>query len=105
MTRKCQLYMRKVVSFMHLSLDGFCSNSDGGLDWISYDDELQTWADDLIKNTVGAPVYGRVTYELMKSYWPTVLTDPNASARDMEHAQWLENVEKIVFSKTLKNED
>lgn len=96
--------MRKVVLFMHLSLDGFCATPDGGLDWISYDDELQNWADDIIKNIVGSPLYGRVTYELMK-YWQTVLTDPNATKHDMEHAQWLENVEKIVFSKTLKKED
>ncbi|HEX8932464.1 MAG TPA: dihydrofolate reductase family protein [Patescibacteria group bacterium] len=97
-------HMRKVVLFMHLSLDGFCATPDGGLDWISYDDELQNWADDIIKNIVGSPLYGRVTYELMK-YWQTVLTDPNATKHDMEHAQWLENVEKIVFSKTLKKED
>lgn len=90
---------------MHLSLDGYCATAEGGLDWVSYDDELQSWADELIKNIVGSPVYGRVTYELMKSYWPGVLKDQSASERDMNHAKWLENVEKIVFSKSMKNDD
>jgi dihydrofolate reductase len=96
--------MRKVVLFMHLSLDGFCAAPDGGLRWIAYDEELQAWADGVVK-TVGAPVYGRVTYELMKGYWPKVLTDPKASPHDVDHARWLENTEKIVFSRTLRKED
>ncbi|MCL5995891.1 MAG: dihydrofolate reductase family protein, partial [Chloroflexi bacterium] len=28
--------MRKVVLFMHLSLDGFAAGPNGELDWISY---------------------------------------------------------------------
>jgi len=38
---------------------------------------------------------------LMESYWPTVLKKPNASGHALEHARWVENVPKIVFSKTL----
>ena len=37
----------------------------------------------------------------MESYWPTVLTKPNAPKQSLAHAQWVENVPKIVFSKTL----
>jgi len=32
--------MRKLVLFMHVSLDNFAANTNGGLDWISYDGEL-----------------------------------------------------------------
>jgi dihydrofolate reductase len=55
--------MRKLVLFMHVSLDGFAAVANGGLDWISYDRELQQYADGIVA-TVGSPVYGRVTYEL-----------------------------------------
>ncbi len=86
--------------FMHLSLDGFAADPDHGLDFLSYDEELVKYADELVK-TVGSPVYGRTTYQLMESYWPTVLKKPDAGGHALEHARWVENVPKIVFSKTL----
>jgi dihydrofolate reductase len=86
---------------MHLSLDGFAAGPNGELDFMSYDEELAQWADQLVK-TVGSPVYGRNTYQLMESYWPTLLTKPDVPKQALEHAQWVENVPKIVFSKTLK---
>ncbi|HEX6224341.1 MAG TPA: dihydrofolate reductase family protein [Chryseolinea sp.] len=92
--------MRKVVLFMHLSLDGFAAGPNGELNFLSYDEELQQYADELVK-TVGSPVYGRTTYQLMESYWPTVLKRPDASKHALQHAQWVENVPKIVFSRTL----
>lgn len=92
--------MRKLVLFMHLSLDGFAADPNGGLDFLTYDHELQQYADELVK-TVGSPVYGRTTYQLMESYWPTVLKKPNAAGHALEHAKWVENIPKIVFSKTL----
>lgn len=91
---------RKLVLFMHLSLDGFAADPNHGLDFLTYDEELQQWADALVK-TVGSPVYGRTTYELMKGYWPFLLTKPGAPKRELEHAQWVENAPKIVFSRTL----
>ncbi len=92
--------MRKVVLFMHISLDGFAAGPNGELDWISYDQELEQYAEEVVK-TVGAPLYGRVTYQMMESYWPTVLTNPDSTKHDMAHAQWVENIPKIVFSKSL----
>lgn len=92
--------MRKVALFMHLSLDGFAGGPNGELDFLTYNKELEQYADEVVK-TVGSPVYGRTTYQLMESYWPTVLRKPNADKHALEHAQWVENVPKIVFSKTL----
>ena len=86
---------------MHLSLDGYAAGPNGELDFMSYDEELAHWADQLMK-TVGSPVYGRKTYQLMESYWPTVLANPNAPKQALAHAQWVENVPKIVFSRTLE---
>lgn len=46
--------MRKVVLFMHVSLDGFVSGPNGELNWISYDQDLMDAADEIVK-TVGSP--------------------------------------------------
>lgn len=93
--------MRKLVLFMHVSLDGFAADAKSGLDWISYDNELQQYADGLVA-TVGSPVYGRVTYELMAGYWPKVLDNPDANEHSKKHAQWVDKATKIVFSRTTK---
>ena len=93
--------MRKLVLFMHFSLDGFAADANRGLGWIAYDSELQDYADGIVA-TVGSPVYGRATYELMAGYWPQVLKDPEESERNKAHAQWVDKATKIVFSKTMK---
>jgi dihydrofolate reductase len=92
--------MRKLVLFMHVSLDGYASDSNGGLGWIPYNEELQAYADEVVAE-VGSPVYGRATYQLMEGYWPTVLDDPNASQHSRDHARWVQDVQKIVISRTM----
>ncbi|CAM3541945.1 dihydrofolate reductase family protein [Paenibacillus lupini] len=89
--------MRKLVLFMHVSLDGYASDLNGGLDWIPYDEELEKYAEEVVAE-VGSPVYGRTTYRMMESYWPTMLDNPNATLHDMEHAKWVQDVKKIVIS-------
>ncbi|KAA0992144.1 dihydrofolate reductase family protein [Dyadobacter aurulentus] len=92
--------MRKVVLFAHISLDGFAGDLNGGLDFLSYDQELQQYADELVK-TVGAPLYGKTTYQLMEGYWPTLLDKPNVSKHSLDHARWVQDIPKVVFSTTL----
>lgn len=90
---------------MHQSLDGFCATLEGGLEWIPYNDALMKYGEKMV-STVGSPLYGRVTYELMKGYWQSVTADPEASSEhDRVHVKWLEDTEKVVFSTTLKNPD
>lgn len=92
--------MRKLVLFMHVSLDGFASDAKGGLGWVPYNEEFEAYAEEVVAE-VGSPVYGRTTYRLMESYWPAMLDKPNASKHDLEHAQWLQDVKKIVISSTM----
>jgi hypothetical protein len=47
--------------------------------------------------TAGAAVYGRTTYGMMRSYWPTVLNDEKAPEDRRAHARWVEAAEKITF--------
>ena len=93
--------MGNVVSFTHMSLDGFVGGPDGEMDWIVYNSEL---ADDAyaLSRSAGAALYGRTTYQMMEGYWPTVLANPDSSPHDRGHAEWVENIPKFVFSRTLE---
>src|SRR6185295_17358296 len=48
-------------------------------------------------------IYGRITYQLMESYWPSVVKDPTGNKPMDEFAVLIDNISKIVFSGTLKN--
>ena len=92
--------MRKVISMIHLSLDGFAAGPNDELDWIAYDDELEQYAHSL-HATTDAVIWGRRTYEGMAGYWLTVPGNPASTPAELEHARWLENSTKIVVSRTL----
>ena len=89
--------MRKVVFFMLTSLDGYFEGPQQDIDWHNVDEEFNQFA---IKQTgeFGALLFGRVTYELMASYWPTEA----AKRDDPEIAGLMNSLPKIVFSKTLQ---
>ncbi len=92
--------MRNLIFFMHTSLDGFASGLNGEMDWITINDELFEFVSTFI-NKADTALYGRVTYELMESYWPTAADKPGTSKHDKEHAVWYKNVSKVVLSKTM----
>lgn len=95
--------MRKLVFFMHTSLDGFVAGPKGELDWANIDDELFDFVATMTAKADTA-LYGRVTYEMMQGYWPDAGKKPNASKHDKEHSAWYNNVSKIVLSRTISNE-
>lgn len=94
--------MRKIISFMHISLDGFVAGPNGEMDWIKVDEEI---FDHVGKRVSGGDtaLYGRVTYQLMESYWPTAADKPTASKHDIEHSKWYSKVHKVVLSTTMKD--
>jgi dihydrofolate reductase len=94
--------MRKIISFMHISVDGFAAGPKGEMDWIHVDNEIFDYAGNQTDNADTA-LYGRVTYELMDNYWPAAADKPNASKHDIQHSNWYNSVEKIVLSRTMKN--
>jgi dihydrofolate reductase len=96
--------MRKIISFMHISLDGFVAGPNGEMNWVKVDEEIFDFVGKRISKTDTA-LYGRVTYEMMENYWPTAADKPNASKHDREHSKWYSSVRKIVLSKTLKQKD
>jgi|GEM_PF-121649 len=96
--------MRKIISFMHLSLDGFAAGPNGEMNWIKVDEEIFDHVGKRISESDTA-LYGRVTYEMMESYWPTAGDEPDASKHDIEHSRWYNQAQKIVLSKTMKGAD
>ena len=96
--------MRKIISLIHLSLDGFAAGPNDELDWISYDNELEQDAHSL-HDLTDAVIWGRRTYEGMAGYWLTVPGNPNSSPAELEHARFLDNATKIVVSRTLDHID
>lgn len=93
--------MRNIISFMHISLDGFVAGPKGEMNWIKVDEELFDYVAKRIGETDTA-LYGRVTYDMMQSYWPKAGDQPGASKHDIEHSKWYSKVHKIVLSKTMK---
>src|ERR1700712_1711162 len=92
--------MRNLIFFMHASLDGFVAGFNGEMDWINVDDAMFDFVATMTDKADTA-LYGRVTYEMMQSYWPTAGEQPNASKHDKEHSAWYNTVSKIVLSKTI----
>ncbi|MCM3745874.1 dihydrofolate reductase family protein [Paenibacillus pasadenensis] len=95
--------MRKLVLFLHSTLDGFVEGPNGEMDigWVSYDADLEKHAKEIL-STADTVIWGRGTYQMMHSYWPSVPSDPSASQHERDHAEWIEKTAKIVFSKTLE---
>jgi dihydrofolate reductase len=94
--------MRRLISFMHISLDGFVAGPNGEMDWIKVDEEIFDYVGKRITEGDTA-LYGRVTYQMMENYWPGAGDKPTASRHDIEHSKWYSKVHKVVLSKTLKD--
>ena len=95
--------MRKLIFFMHTSLDGFVAGPDGEMRWITINEEIFDFVGTMTDHA-DAALYGRVTYEMMQAYWPTAGDKPDASKHDKEHAAWYNKVDKIVLSTTMSGE-
>jgi dihydrofolate reductase len=93
--------MRKVILSISVTLDGFFEGPNKELDWHIVDEEAKEYAKDLLNN-VDTLLFGRVTYQLMADYWPAAATNSSTSKSDLEFADKMNNLPKIVFSRTLQ---
>lgn len=82
---------------MNISLDGFADHTVA----VAADDELHDFFTDLLNN-VDTMLFGRVTYQLMESYWPHAPQDPKATKSMIDFAHKINSMPKVVFSKTLE---
>jgi dihydrofolate reductase len=88
--------MRKVIVSNLVTLDGLFAGPNGEIDWHVVNDEFFEDANNLL-DSVDTLLFGRVTYQGMESYW----TSPAAAADDPIITGKMNNLSKVVFSKTL----
>src|SRR5438270_2422111 len=88
--------MGKIVAAINVSVDGFCDHTT-----MIPDEEIHEHYSDLLRNA-DTILYGRITFQLME-YWLTILKNPIGNKSMDEFAVAIDNIPKIVFSKTLKN--
>ena len=96
--------MRILRALMHVSLDGYCAGPNGEMNWITLNDAIFADVHRMIEG-MGAAVYGRTTYGMMRGYWPTLLDKTDADPEQRKHAHWVEKIPKLTFSRTLERSD
>jgi dihydrofolate reductase len=89
--------MRKVNVFNFITLNGYFQGSNGDISWHRHGGEESEYAAESLKSE-SILLFGRVTYEMMASHWPT----PEAMKNMPRVAEGMNKAEKIVFSRTLK---
>jgi dihydrofolate reductase len=95
--------MPRLNMFNNISLDGYFTDANGDMSWAHAGRDDPEMGEFTSKNAQGggALVFGRVTYELMKAFWPT----PMAAQMMPEVAKGMNAARKYVFSRSLKNSD
>jgi dihydrofolate reductase len=91
--------MRKLIAAINMTLDGFCDHTA-----MIADEEIHQHYNDLLSGA-DLLLYGRITYQLMEDYWPSVAKNPTGNKPMDDFAVLIDNISKIVFSRTLKNVD
>jgi dihydrofolate reductase len=95
---------RKVILFMHYSLDGAVGRpNEPRMPWITPDTDLEMGRHlipDLLK-TVDTMLLGRELFQGFEQAWPAMVKAPGMPKEMVEMGQWIEDSPKHVFSKTL----
>jgi dihydrofolate reductase len=86
--------MRKIILFNMITLDGFFEGPGADISWHNVDEEFNEFAIEQLQNA-GGLIFGRVTYQMMASYWPT-------AEEDEAVAKLMNTIPKFVFSSTLE---
>jgi dihydrofolate reductase len=90
--------MRKVHVFNNVSIDGYFTDAHGDMSWAHrHDEEWNAFTSSNASGGDGALLFGRRTYEMMASFWPT----RQAAEMLPAVAEGMNRMPKIVFSRTL----
>lgn len=92
--------MRKLIVFNLVTLDGYFAGQSGDISWHNVDSEFQEYAEE-VSNSGNTLLFGRVTYQLMASYWSSA----EALKNDPIVARGMNRSAKIVFSRSLQKVD
>ena len=90
----------------HVTLDGFMAGPKSELDWHfkNWNEEMEKYVNDQ-RSRFDTILVGRVTYQGMAKHWTAVAADPSARKQDIEFANWMNELPKVVFSKTLSTSE
>ncbi len=91
--------MRKLIATINMTLDGFCDHTA-----MIADEETHQHFNEQLSNA-DTLIFGRITYQLMEDHWPSIVKTPTGIKQTDEFAVLIDNISKIVFSRTLKNVD
>ncbi len=89
--------MRKLIAAINMTLDGFCDHTA-----MIADDEIHQHYNEILSDA-DTILYGRISYQLMENYWPTIVNNPTGHKSVDEFAVLIDNISKIVFSHTMTN--
>lgn len=92
--------MRRLVLLAHTSLDGIIAGIKGELDGFEAGDENLEFVCQLTEQA-DAAMFGRVSYQLLNSHWPTAKDLPGASGNEIRYSNWYNEAKKIIISRTL----
>lgn len=87
---------------MMISPEGYFEGPNHDLSWHNVDDEFNEFAINQMKE-VDLILFGRRMYKTMEDYWPQAEDNLEMSKKDLEIAHRMNNMKKIVYSKTLKS--
>ncbi|MET0183221.1 MAG: dihydrofolate reductase family protein [Caulobacterales bacterium] len=92
--------MPSLSVFNNISLDGYFTDASNDMSWAhegSDDAEFQAFTNGNAQSD-GVLVFGRITYDMMASWWPT----PQAAEAMPLVAQRMNDAGKIVFSRSME---
>ena len=93
--------MRKIIYWVHASIDGYIAGPNGEFDWPALGPELFGYSE-AMNEQVDTLMYGRVVWDMMSAYWPTADADPETT---YDHARafapFWRATPKVVVSRTL----
>lgn len=92
--------MKKLIVIVQTSFDGFVAGPRGEFDNFIGDDENLEFVCS-VTDEADAALFGRVSYEMVNSYWPTAGQKPDATKNTVKYSDWYNRVLKIVLSRTL----
>jgi dihydrofolate reductase len=95
--------MRKIIYWVHTSVDGFIDGPNGEFDWPVMGPELSAYSEGLDKR-VDTLLYGRAVWQLMVGFWPNAeaISDDAYTAA---FARFWRATPKIVLSRAYAGDE
>lgn len=92
--------MRDINLIVQTSLDGFVAGSKGEFDNFTQGEQTLEFVCN-ITDSADAAMFGRISYQLLESDWPTAGSKPGATKNIIKYSDWYNSASKIIFSRTL----